>query len=184
MVRVISGKARGAHLRTPKGMSTRPTLDRVKESLFNILGDVAQAAVLDLYAGSGQLGIEALSRGAKFAVFVESDARAAAVIRANLAHTKLEAVAAVIRAQVPVNPERLAPWAPFDLVFMDPPYGTGQVAKALTWLDEGPLLAPGARVVVERVSVEEIPGELKNLKSFREKVYGDTVLNLFVRAQS
>src|SRR5690606_11836684 len=109
-VRVISGKARGARLRTPKGASTRPTLDRVKESLFNILGDVKGASVLDLFAGSGSLGIEALSRGAKVAVFVESDRRAAEIIRANLAHTKFEASGVVIRAEAPLDPGRLAAW--------------------------------------------------------------------------
>ncbi len=182
MVRVISGSAKGAKLRAPKGHATRPTLDRIKESLFNILGDVQGARVLDLYAGTGALGIEALSRGAKHAVFVERDGRVAAIIRENLAHTKLEASAVVIRGEAPLAYDRLAAFGPFDLVFVDPPYDMGQVAKALIWLDESPLLADRARVVVERGAVEEIPPNLKNLKSFREKVYGETVLNLFVNS--
>lgn len=182
MVRVIAGSARGARLRTPKGRSTRPTADRIKESLFNILGDVRGASVLDLYAGTGALGIEALSRGAKSAVFVENDARALSMIRDNLIHTKLEALGVVVRGQVPLDPTRLAARSPFDLVLLDPPYEKGHVAATLTWLDGLALLAAGARVALERSLMEEIPADLKNLRSVREKVYGETVLNLFTCA--
>lgn len=184
MVRVIAGSARGARLRTPKGRSTRPTADRIKESLFAILGDVSDTAVLDLYAGTGALGIEALSRGARFALFVEKDGRATAVIRANLEHTKLDGQARIVRGEVPVDPVHLAGLSPFDLVLMDPPYDRGHVAKALAWLDQAPVLAAGARVVVERSATEELPVDLKNLRAVREKVYRETVLNFFTRERS
>ena len=183
MVRVIAGAARGARLRAPKGLSTRPTADRVKEALFNILGDVAGASVLDLFAGTGALGIEALSRGSSFAVFVERDGRTAQVIRGNLVHTKLEDRAAVVRAEVPVDPARLVRWSPFTLVFMDPPYDTGCIMPTLSWLCGSGLLADGALIALERSRMEEIASPPKNMRAVREKVYGPTVLNIFAYSE-
>lgn len=178
MVRVISGEARGARLKTPKGDRTRPTADRVKESLFNMLGDVKDANVLDLFAGTGGLGIEALSRGAKFAAFVEADRRVASLIESNLEHTKLAHKAVVVRAAAPCEPKLIAAYGPFDLIFADPPYDRGLVRSALEWLDVHAVLCDGAVIALERRRTEELPKGLKNITSVREKVYGDTVLNL------
>ena len=174
MVRVIGGTAGGLLLRVPKGERTRPTADRIKESLFNILRAVpAGARVLDLFAGSGALGIEALSRGAEEATFVEVDPEALRAIRENLAHTGFAGRARVVRARLP-RAEALAAGGPYDLVFMDPPYDRGLVAPTLAWLAGSGLLAPGARLVVEHSAKEEIPSGLKNVRLLRQERFGET----------
>jgi 16S rRNA (guanine966-N2)-methyltransferase len=166
-VRVIAGEFKGRPLRTPKGMRTRPTADRVREALFSILGDVAGARVLDLYAGSGALGIEALSRGAASAVFVERDPRATAVIERNLRSLGLEE--AVVRGDALRFLRRAE--GGFDLVFCDPPYDSvpriaGPLAERLP-----ALLAKGARTVTE--SDKRRPLELP-FTLLAERTYGDT----------
>jgi 16S rRNA (guanine966-N2)-methyltransferase len=166
-VRIVAGRYKGRRLRMPRGAPTRPTADRVREALFSMLGDVSGARVLDLYAGSGALGLEALSRGADSAVFVERDARAAAVIRANI-----DAVGAngEVRRQ-DVLGFLASDHRPFDLVFCDPPYDSGprtaeQLAERLP-----ALLAEGARTVTE--SDKRRPLELP-FPLLRERTYGDT----------
>jgi len=152
-VRVIAGEAKGRRLASIRGPGIRPTSDRVREALFSALGPaVAGARVLDLYAGSGALGIEALSRGAALAVFVEQARGAVDVILANLALTGLEDRARVVGSTV----ERFLDagldarrGGPFDLVLIDPPYAEGPPTHQLRSLAAGPLLAPGASVVVE-----------------------------------
>jgi 16S rRNA (guanine966-N2)-methyltransferase len=166
-VRIVAGRYKGRRLRMPRGASTRPTADRVREALFSTLGDVTGARVLDLYAGSGALGLEALSRGAQSAVFVERDPRAAAAIRANI-----DAVGAVaeLRRQDALGFLRSAE-ATFDLVFCDPPYDSGprisgQLAERLP-----AVLAEGARIVTE--SDKRKPLELP-FPLLTERTYGDT----------
>jgi 16S rRNA (guanine966-N2)-methyltransferase len=167
-MRIIAGELKGRRLRMPGGAPTRPTADRVREALFSMLADVSGAHVLDLFAGSGALGIEALSRGAAAAVFVESDARAAATIRANLESLGLEGT--VVRRDVArflSDPSREA----YDLVFCDPPYDSGpriagQLAERLP-----AMLAEGARIVTE--SDKRRPLELP-FPLLRERTYGDT----------
>jgi 16S rRNA (guanine966-N2)-methyltransferase len=166
-VRIVAGRYKGRRLRMPRGASTRPTADRVREALFSMLGDVSGARVLDLYAGSGALGIEALSRGADSAVFVERDPRAAAAIRANI-----DAVGAngEVRRQ-DVLGFLASDHRPFDLVFCDPPYDSGpriagQLAERLP-----ALLAEGARTVTE--SDKRMPLELP-FPLLKERTYGDT----------
>ena len=129
-MRVITGKARGVQLKTPEGMQTRPTADRVKEALFSIINfDIPGAKVLDLFGGTGQLGIEALSRGAKEAVFVDSAKKSVDIIRQNLKSTNLEQNAKVCRLDwqsfLSMNTTK------FDIVFLDPPYGKGILQDAL-----------------------------------------------------
>jgi 16S rRNA (guanine966-N2)-methyltransferase len=181
-VRVVAGEFRGRRLAAPRGVRTRPTADRVREALFSVLGDVSGARVLDLYAGSGALGIEALSRGADSAVFVERDARAVAVIERNLASLGLEqlvvrqdAVRFLARAQAEIIASARAEPAPsrttFDLVFCDPPYDSasrlaGPLAERLP-----ALASPGARIVTE--SDKRSPLELP-LPLLTERIYGDT----------
>jgi 16S rRNA (guanine966-N2)-methyltransferase len=139
-VRVVAGEYRGRRLKAPPGSSTRPTADRVREALFSILGDVGGAVVLDLYAGSGALGIEALSRGAAMATFVDRDERAIAAVRANL--EALGAVATVVRSDAQAF-LRGGEGAMYDLVFLDPPY------------DSAPDLGPGLSELLPEVVAED-----------------------------
>jgi 16S rRNA (guanine966-N2)-methyltransferase len=166
-VRIVAGEYKGRRLRMPRGAPTRPTADRVREALFSMLGDVSGARVLDLYAGSGALGIEALSRGAAAAVFVERDARAAATIQANLDTVGAEAEVSRQDALAFVKRDRRS----YDLVFCDPPYDSGpRIAAALA---EGlpALLSTDARIVTE--SDKRNPLELP-FPLLRERTYGDT----------
>ena len=166
-MRVVAGEFKGRRLRMPRGAPTRPTADRVREALFSMLGDVEGARVLDLYASSGALGIEALSRGAAAAVFVERDPRAAAVIQANL--DALGAEGEVSRVDALAFLKR--PTSPFDLVFCDPPYDSGpRIAEPLA--ERLPaLLSDDARIVTE--SDKRNPLELP-FPLIRERTYGDT----------
>jgi 16S rRNA (guanine966-N2)-methyltransferase len=170
-MRVIAGTARGVPLTAPRGTATRPITDRVKETLFGILGDrVPEARVLDLYAGSGAIGIEALSRGAEHADFVERDRAALAALRANLERTRL-ADASVHEADV----ERFlaAAAGPWDLVVLDPPYEVRAIVAPLRALV--PLLAPGAWVVIKHFWRAETP-EVDGLAVVRQRRFGETML--------
>jgi 16S rRNA (guanine966-N2)-methyltransferase len=166
-VRVVAGEFKGRRLHAPRGFRTRPTADRVREALFSILGDVGGARLLDLYAGSGALGIEALSRGAAEAVFVDNDQRACAAIRRNLDLVGVRA--AVVRGDALVFLRNRQ--SPYDLVFIDPPYDSAprlgeRLSEALP-----PVLAEGARTVTE--SDKRRPLEL-TLPLLVERTYGDT----------
>ena len=166
-MRIVAGEFKGRRLRMPRGAPTRPTADRVREALFSMLGDVTGARVLDLYAGSGALGIEALSRGAESAVFVERDARAAAAIQANLDAIGAEGEVSRQDALAFVRRDGRS----YDLVFCDPPYDSGpriagQLAERLP-----ALLSTDARIVTE--SDKRNPLELP-FPLLRERIYGDT----------
>jgi 16S rRNA (guanine966-N2)-methyltransferase len=182
-LRIVGGTARGRRLVAPKG-SARPTTDRVKEALFNVLGaSVVDAWVLDLYAGSGALGIEALSRGAAHAVFVDDDAAAVAAIRQNLAAAGFTDDARVTRAQVAHYLTRAArqdPDAehPFDLVLLDPPYDTPtpDVEAVLAALAGSVRLGSGCRIVVERARSAGPPALPSRWETEFQRVYGDTLL--------
>ena len=166
-MRIVAGEFKGRRLRMPRGAPTRPTADRVREALFSMLGDVAGARVLDLYAGSGALGIEALSRGAASVVFVERDTRAAAAIQANL--DTVGAEADVSRQDVLAFVRRDG--RSYDLVFCDPPYDSGpRIAAALAQRLPA-LLSSDARIVTE--SDKRNPLELP-FPLLRERTYGDT----------
>ncbi|MCU0585688.1 MAG: 16S rRNA (guanine(966)-N(2))-methyltransferase RsmD [Desulfobacterales bacterium] len=151
-LRIIAGELRGRRLAAVPGLSTRPTADRTRESIFNILGETVRGAqVLDLFAGTGAYGIEALSRGAATAVFVDIAGPALKVLAANLAACRLEARARVIRWDAGRDLNCLRSGAAlFQLVFIDPPYHAGLVAPALRNLESARCLAPGARIVVEQ----------------------------------
>jgi 16S rRNA (guanine966-N2)-methyltransferase len=186
-VRVIAGTARGRRLVTASGRNTRPTADRVREALFSSLGDdVVGATVLDLFAGSGALGIEALSRGAAEAVLVERAPRAVAAILTNLRSTDLRSRAVVER----LDAARFcaAPGRAFDIVFCDPPYDLpGETLGAiLAELSANAGLANGATVVIERdrrqpVAAGALPGFLA---PGRVRTYGDTVLQYFTNGET
>ena len=173
-MRIITGTAKGCNLKTPKGMSTRPTSDRVKESLFSILGgEMEGTRVLDIFAGTGALGLEALSRGAREAVFI--DKATDKLIRENSQHCRLSDRAEILKGDVFAQLNRLSVQGRrFDLVFCDPPYHEGLWQKAISWLDDNELLAPRALVVLERGGENEPLPELKRLKLLKNQRYGNT----------
>ena len=186
MTRVIAGRARGPRLDVPPGTGTRPTSDRAREALFSVLAPrLPGAAVADLFAGSGALGIEALSRGAARAVFVERDPRAAAVVRANLERTGLTDVATVVRGDAEAFCARPR-GRPFDLVLVDPPYARplACVWSLLTVLRDAGGLTPTATVVVERDrrDVARTWGTPAWLAPDHPRSYGDTVLLVMRRS--
>ena len=173
-MRVVAGAWKGRRLQAPGGHRTRPTADRVREALFSILGEVSGAAVLDLYAGSGALGIEALSRGAAFALFVERDPRALTAIGANL--EAVGAQAEVRREDALRFLERAE--RTFDLVLVDPPYDSAvRLAGPLNELLPG-VTAESGRIVTE--SDKRTPLEL-DLPLLRERTYGDTRIAVYGR---
>jgi len=176
-LRVIAGSVGGRKLVAPKG-GARPTTDRVKEALFASLGAalIDGAAVLDLYAGSGALAIEALSRGASRAVLVDHDRAAVVAMEANLATTGFTEVAQIARA--PVAAFLRDGGGPFDLVFLDPPYDTPstEVSAVLADLADRRIVAPGGTVVVERPKSGEPLVLPDPWKSEKERGYGDTLL--------
>lgn len=182
MTRIVAGEVGGRRLAVPPGGGTRPTSDRTREALFGTLGsllDLAGGRVLDLYAGSGAVGLEALSRGAAHALLVESDPRAAAVARRNTADLGLAARAAVLRDRV----ERVLAAGPPDrvryrLAYADPPYampGT-EVDAVLAALADGGWLEPGAVLVVERASRDAGPGWPASLRPVQSRRYGEGTL--------
>ncbi len=179
-MRIIAGAARGRRLRPVRGQEVRPTGDRVREALFSILAQrPVGARVLDLFAGTGALGIEAISRGAARATFVESDAEAARTIYENLEHCGLLDRGRILVRRVE---EFLAsPHAEdtgYDLVFVDPPYASDLAARTLTALAP-PLLAPSALVVVEHAARGELPAAAGALALADRRRYGQTRLSLY-----
>ena len=177
-MRIISGAVKGRRLAAVRGQQTRPTADRVRESLFNILGSLHGGPfVLDLFAGTGALGLEALSRGAGQAVFIDNAARALAVLQKNIQHCGMQARARVIRWDLEKNLNCLRPYAlAFGLVFMDPPYGRRLLRPAMGHLLDCGCLAPGAMVVAE-TSKEEVLSDLpEGLVCQDSRTYGGTRL--------
>ncbi|HLW48771.1 MAG TPA: 16S rRNA (guanine(966)-N(2))-methyltransferase RsmD [bacterium] len=175
-MRITAGRAKGTHLRGPR-TGVRPTADRVKDALFNSLAPrLAGARVLDLFAGTGALGIEALSRGAIRAVFVERDARAAAAIRANLAAARFQESAEVRRGGVEAEIAALErDAAEFDLIVLDPPYGQDLTARTLRRLAASRVLAGGGLIAAEGHWRDD-PGEVPGLARIRTARYGETTL--------
>lgn len=175
-MRVIAGEAKGRRLKMVPGSSTRPVGERVKEALFGILGEeVVDALFLDLYAGTGSVGIEALSRGAREAVFVDHGRRAVATIKDNLAHTGLDERARVVRAEVFAFLKR-GDLGPFDLIYVAPPQYRELWAKTLRALDESSMLAPGGLVVAQIHPKEYVDLKLETLKLTDQRRYGSSML--------
>jgi 16S rRNA (guanine966-N2)-methyltransferase len=176
-VRIVGGRLRGRLLEGPASRAIRPTSERLRESIFDILihrhaGVVEGARVVDLFAGSGALGIEALSRGAKFALFVDNGPEARALLRANVEGFALGGVTRIWRADATLLGKAPA-GPPFTLAFLDPPYDKGLAGPALAGLVEGGWLASGALVVVEESAEAEI-GAPTALRIVDERVYGET----------
>jgi 16S rRNA (guanine966-N2)-methyltransferase len=176
-MRVIAGRLGGRRLKAPPGRRTRPTSDRVREALFAMLGDLEGARALDLFAGSGALGIEALSRGAERAVFVERDALAVRVLRENLAALGLSPAAAEVRHGEALRALQSARERKetYDLIFIDPPYGQARDLGSELSALLPPLLTPGARIVVEsdRRAPLALSAEIE-----RQRRYGDTLITI------
>ena len=177
-MRVITGKARGVSLKTPEGMQTRPTTDRVKEAMFSIIHfDVPGAKVLDLFGGTGQLGIEALSRGAENAVFVDSREESCKLIRENLTRTKLQPQGKVVRADYLEYIRRCR--EKFDIILLDPPYAEVFLENALKTIVEIDILQSGGIIIAERPLGKELPWEFDGYSRSRDYKYGNTLLAVY-----
>ena len=177
-MRVISGKARGVTLMTPKGEQTRPTTDRVKEALFSIIQfDIPGARVLDLFGGTGQLGIEALSRGAKHAVFVDMREDACRLIKENLRRTKCESDAAVVRSDYLQYLNRCR--ETFDIIILDPPYAEVFLENALKLVTEIDILQSGGIIIAERPLGKDLPWDFPGFTRSKDYKYGQILLTLY-----
>ena len=177
-MRVISGKARGINLKTPDGLKTRPTIDRVKEALFSIINfDIPTSQVLDLFGGTGQLGIEALSRGAKSAVFVDQREDACKLIKENLRRTKLEQDARVVRMDYLDYLKRCR--EKFDIIFLDPPYAEVFLENALKCITEIDILQSGGIIVAERPLGKELPWDFEGYTRSKDYKYGKVLLTIY-----
>ena len=177
-MRVITGKARGVVLKTPNGMATRPTADRVKEALFNIIQfDVPTARVLDLFGGTGQLGIEALSREAKSAVIVDEREDACRLIKENLKRTKLEQFARVIRSDYMAYLKTCRD--KFDIIILDPPYAEVFLENSLKMITEIDILQSGGIIVTERPVGKELPWNFEGFERSRDYKYGNTLITIY-----
>ena len=180
-MRVITGSARGVQLKTPEGMVTRPTTDRVKEAMFSIIHfDIPGAHVLDLFGGTGQLGIEALSRGAKSAVFVDAGEPACRLIRENLKRTRLESQGKVVRSDYLAYLERAR--EQFDIILLEPPYAEVFLENALNKITEIDILRTGGIIVAERPLGKELPWEYQGYERSKDYKYGNTLLTIYRKA--
>ena len=177
-MRVISGKARGVNLKTPDGVLTRPTIDRVKEALFSIINfDIPTSQVLDLFGGTGQLGIEALSRGAKSAVFVDAREDACRLIRENLKRTRLDAQGKVVRSDYLDYLKRSRD--KFDIILLDPPYAEVFLENALKCITEIDILQSGGIIVTERPLGKDLPYLFEGYTRSKDYKYGNTLLTIY-----
>ena len=179
-MRVIAGVLRGSVIRAPAGAAVRPTYDRVRESVFSIIEpSLAGAAVLDLFAGSGSLGIESLSRGSNRATFVEIDRGVLGVVRENVERLGLAGQCRLIEGDALAVLERAVPGGPFDVAFVDPPYSSGLASRVLELLAASGHLADEAVVVVEHASADTLPEIVGRLGLFRSRRYGSTAVDFY-----
>ncbi len=177
-MRVITGKARGVQLKTPEGLRTRPTADRVKEALFSIIQfEIPGARVLDLFGGTGQLGIEALSRGAKSAVFVDAGEPACRLIRENLKRTRMESEGKVVRSDYLDYLKRCR--EQFNIIFLDPPYAEVFLENALKCITEIDILQSGGIIVAERPLGKDLPWDFEGFSRSKDYKYGKTLLTIY-----
>ena len=177
-MRVIAGSAKGLRLEVPKGLAIRPTSDRVREALFSIFGPAMDGArFLDLFAGSGANGIEALSRGAATAVFVDADRRSLDLVRSNLDKARLAPCARLLLAPLPEALARLD--GPFDFIFADPPYAFDAYEELLASVAGRGLLADGGRIALEHDARTALPETAGEMTRTHERRYGDTALSVY-----
>lgn len=180
-MRVISGKARGLKLNTPKNEDVRPTTDRVKESLFNIINSyVLDSNVLDLFAGTGSLGIECLSRGAKKCIFVDKSKESMAIVKSNIKKARVENESITLNIDFKNAIISLGnKGEKFNIIFMDPPYYKNMFIDALSAVDENNLLEEDGIIVVEHDTVDSFPENVGRLYKNRDKKYGKTTLTFY-----
>jgi 16S rRNA (guanine(966)-N(2))-methyltransferase RsmD len=179
VVRVIAGTLKGRTLEAPDWDGLRPTSDRLRETLFNVLAPrIEGARVLDAYAGTGAVGIEALSRGASHVTFIEQDRRAQRLIETNLGRCRIENRYAIIRVGFAGAARQLT--GPFDLLFLDPPYGADTLQEALEIA--APLVGPGALLVIEHARRDESPESVSGITRVRKLESGDSALSFYRRA--
>ncbi len=183
-MRIIGGEYRSRIIEMPKGAEVRPTQDRVREAVFNILTDVNDKKVLDLFAGSGAYGLEALSRGAAHVTFVENNSRCLATIESNIESLKIPGSRnRVLRSSAYMVLDRLyRDEECFDLIFVDPPYHKDMAKKCLIYIDYYDILAPSGLVVVEHFKADKLDAELNSLVPQKERKYGDTIITIFQKA--
>jgi len=180
-MRIVAGSAKGRTLKTPRSDKIRPTADRVRETLFNILGQYFEGgAVLDLYAGTGALAFEALSRGCESAVLVDSGAEALALCRENAKALGFEARTEILAMPAERGLERMGKARrQFALIFADPPYALRVVGSTLTAIEAKGLLAPGGLAVLEHDRREEAPEAAGPIRRVDQRVFGDTCVSLY-----
>ena len=177
-MRVITGKARGINLKTPEGLQTRPTADRVKEALFSIIQfDIPGARVLDLFGGTGQLGIEALSRGAKSATFVDASNTACNLIRENLKRTRLQEESRVLCSDYLAFLGRCS--EKYDIIFLDPPYAEVFLENALNRITEIDILQSGGIIITERPLEKELSMDFPGYSRSKDYKYGKVLLTIY-----
>lgn len=185
-MRVIAGTARGKKLKTPEDQNVRPTLDRVKEDIFNILGPAIRGAqVLDLFAGSGALGIEALSRGADSCIFVDKDKKSCNLTKYNLGETRLADKAQILQMEAEAAIKKLATEGKcFDYIFIDPPYHLGKTQSLLQNIQKCHIIQENTCIIVEADKKETMPEKIDGLIKIREKVYSSTRIALYAKETS
>jgi 16S rRNA (guanine(966)-N(2))-methyltransferase RsmD len=178
-MRIISGTARGRRLKTLEGMDVRPTTEKVKEAIFSAIQfDLPQATVLDLFAGSGQLGLEALSRGAKQAYFVDHSPKSLSVVRENIAAAGFAEQAEVIQTEATAFLRSLAPTVQFDLVFLDPPYRHDTIQEILPLLDGK--LTPDGKIICEHERELTLPDSISVWKKKKTYTYSSIAVTVYI----
>lgn len=180
-MRIIAGDLRGRKLITPKDSRVRPTTDKVKEAIFNMIAPYLEdAVILDLFAGTGNLGLESISRGAKFCYFGDRSKESLELIKENIAHCKVELQTKVLQGEF----ERILNKIPekAQVIFLDPPYGTGFIEKSLKLIAEKELLAQDGIIVAEHGAREQIDGQSLGFYTIKEKKYGTIVITVFTQA--
>ena len=183
-MRITVGQAKGRVLAGPKDQSIRPTSDQVKEAIFNIVGqDLRDYWVLDLFSGTGSLGIEAISRGARKAVFVDNARLSISLIKKNLASCGFEDAGIVLRRDLIKGISRinLPEGQAFDLVFLDPPYQKGLLQFMIKDVAKGTILAPRAQIITEHSKKESMPLSIGHIRMKKNRTYGDTSISLYMK---
>lgn len=181
-MKIIAGRLKGRKLKAPKGLATRPVLARVREAIFNVLGNIEGVRVLDLYAGTGAVGIEALSRGARSLVAVDRGYKQCCVIRENLSTTGMDAV--VMRSNVKTALEKLHNnGSVFDFIFADPPYESGIAQKTVVSVFNKGLLSDSGVMALTVHRSEELPSEEDNYEMIFDRPYGETRLVIYKMKQ-
>ena len=181
-MRVVAGKAKGTALKAPNGMATRPTADKVKEAMFSIVQfDLPGARVLDLFGGTGQLGIEAVSRGAKTAVIVDASGEACSVIRENIKRTKMEGEISLVRSDYLAFLKSCK--QKFDLILLDPPYAEDFLEKSLKMITEIDILQSGGIIIAERPLGKELSLDFPGYTPSKDYKYGKILVTLFRKSE-